>query len=245
MYAGGWNVFHGARWTDVHAAATAVRKALDVMYPTTATAEHRWPLLVGVGYSMGAIILGNYVVRSGADCQLDLTVSVSGGLDMRYETHAARAQRLWQPILTKELRETFMLGKWGERARARLTREQLTSMLRAYHITEIDETAVVAYNGFRDLDHYYSEMSALGDIPLAEHEHFDPAPMGRKPYRINNLSIPYLVVHAFDDPLVTWRTVAANSGLLHPDNSTRYLGNGNLFLLLTKRGGYVASCMGT
>lgn len=184
-------------------------------------------------------MLGNYVARSGAECQLNVAVSVSGGLDMRYEANYTRAQRLWQPILTKELRETFMLGKWGERARARLTRDELRWMLRAYHITEIDETAVVAYNGFRDLDHYYSEMSALGDVPLEEHQKPVPVTTAGSEYRIQNISIPYCVVHALDDPLVTWRTVAANDGLMHPDNLTKFAGTGNLFLLLTKRGGYV------
>ncbi|GKY92883.1 hypothetical protein MPSEU_000257400 [Mayamaea pseudoterrestris] len=141
----GMNLFHGARWTDVHVAATALRKGL---------VEKQ--LLAGVGYSMGGIILPNYVARSGADCALDVAVSVSGGLDMRYETNFSRAQRLWQPILTQELREKFVVGKWGERTKARLTTQQMKYMMRAYHISEIDETAVVAYNGFRNLDHYVS-----------------------------------------------------------------------------------------
>lgn len=53
------------------------------------------------------------------------------------------------------------------------------------------------------------------------------------------MSIPFCVVHALDDPLVTWRTVAATSGLMHPTNLTSKTGSGNLFLLLTKRGGHV------
>jgi predicted alpha/beta-fold hydrolase len=36
---------------------------------------------------------------------------------------------------------------------------------------------------------------------------------------------------------VTWKTVAANSGVMHPSNLTQW--NSNLFLLLTKRGGHV------
>jgi len=55
----------------------------------------------------------------------------------------------------------------------------------------------------------------------------------------HNVSIPLLVVHSLDDPLITWRTVAANSGLMHPANLTSKTGSGNLFLLLTKRGGHV------
>ena len=52
----------------------------------------------------------------------------------------------------------------------------------------------------------------------------------------HNISIPLLVVHALDDPLITWRTVAANDGAMHPKNLTT---GTSLFLLLTKRGGHV------
>jgi predicted alpha/beta-fold hydrolase len=96
--------------------------------------------------------MGNYVARAGADCALDAAVAISGGLDMRYETYFYRAQRLWQPILAVELRDTFVMGKWGERVRHRLSKPQLKSLMRATHISEIDETAVVAYNGFDDLN---------------------------------------------------------------------------------------------
>jgi predicted alpha/beta-fold hydrolase len=123
------------------------------------------------GYSMGAIILGNMVARSGPECALDAAVAISGGLDMRNQIDFHRAQRLWQPILTSELRDTFVLGKWGERVRHRLSKDEMKAMMRATHITEIDKTAVVAYNGFRDVVHYYSEMSLLGDVPFPSDEY--------------------------------------------------------------------------
>jgi predicted alpha/beta-fold hydrolase len=81
-------------------------------------------------------------------------------------------------------------------------------------------------------------MSALGDIALEGREVGDPL-LGR----INNVSIPLLIVHAFDDPLITWQTVAANQGHMHPDTLTK-TGSGNLFLLLTKRGGHVGWPLG-
>lgn len=151
----GMDVFHGARWEDSHDAAVAIRRSIVP-----------GQLLAGIGYSMGAIILNNMVSRTGPKCALDVAVSVSGGLDMRYEMDFHRAQRLWQPLLTAELRDTFVVGKWGERVRHRLTKEQMKMLMRATHVSEIDKTAVVVYNGFRDLEHYYSEMSALGDIPF-------------------------------------------------------------------------------
>lgn len=59
----------------------------------------------------------------------------------------------------------------------------------------------------------------------------------------HNIAIPFCVVHALDDPLVTWRSVAANGGLMHPTNLTM-TGSGNLFVLLTKRGGHVGWSLG-
>ena len=93
-----WNVFHGARISDVHPASGYIRKALG-----------KDQLLAGVGYSMGAIVLSNYVARSGKDCHLDAAMAISGGLDMREQINFYRSQRLWQPMLAKELRDTFIL----------------------------------------------------------------------------------------------------------------------------------------
>ena len=120
---------------------------------------------------MGAIILGNMVSRTGAECALDVAVAISGGLDTRFELDLPRAQRLWQPLLIKQLRDHFAIGKWGERVRQRLTKPQMKALMRSTYVTDFDRTAVVAYNGYRDLIHYYSDMSALGDVPFPSDEY--------------------------------------------------------------------------
>jgi predicted alpha/beta-fold hydrolase len=157
---------------------------------------------------MGAIILGNLVARAGSDCAFDAAIAISGGLDMRQQINFYRAQRLWQPMLTTELRDTFVLGKWGERVRYRLTKGQMKQLMRATHITEIDETAVVAYNGFRDIVHYYSEMSVLGDIPYHPNEYNRESIPSTKRVSVNLyrvlirmdfVSNPHFIVICFDD----------------------------------------------
>jgi dienelactone hydrolase len=120
----GWNVFHGARVTDIEATVGAIRKAIP---PGQS--------LVGVGYSMGAIILANYVARSGADCALDAAIAVSGVLDSRLQLFNERAKRLWQPMLAITLRDQFVIGKVGERYRARLSKTQMLGLMRATHIS--------------------------------------------------------------------------------------------------------------
>lgn len=92
-------------------------------------------MLIGVGYSMGAIILSNYVASYGVDCALDAAISISGGLDMRFQENFGRAQRLWQPMLAETLRTDFLLGKWGKRIHERLSKYELLRMMRATHIT--------------------------------------------------------------------------------------------------------------
>jgi predicted alpha/beta-fold hydrolase len=101
---------------------------------------------------------------------------------------------------------------------------------------EIDEYAVVPYNGFRDLKHYYSSMSALGDIQIGKHGYIEEG--HDHSAKIHSVSVPLCVLHAFDDPLITWRTTASNYGFMHPENLVKS-GSGNVLLLLTKSGGHV------
>ena len=128
----GWNVFHGARTGDVDIAARAVRRGLVEVAKANGVERQ---ILSGVGYSMGAIILSNYVARSGASCALDSAVAVSGGLDMRQQLNFRRSMRLWQPMLTFGLREDILLGKYARHYKYRLTKEQFLNLLRVTSIS--------------------------------------------------------------------------------------------------------------
>ena len=221
----GWNVFKGSRITDVDASARAIRKALS-----------RRQSLAGVGYSMGAIILSNYVARSGKKCQLDMAMAVSGGLDMREQLNFDRSKRLWQPMLAKELRDKFIIGKLDPLYRHRLSAEQYLHLMRASSIHEIDKHAVVTYNGYDDLLDYYTDMSAMRDTTLFQRNNNNNSD---KVGRIANVSIPFCVLHALDDPLVTWRTMG------HDPESLVNTGSGYLMMVLTKTGGHVGWPLGT
>jgi len=50
--------------------------------------------------------------------------------------------------------------------------------------------------------------------------------------RISNVSIPFCVIHALDDPLITWRSVGEPETVVHS-------GRGYVVILLTKSGGHV------
>ena len=61
----GDDILHFARTKDVKAAANALKSAIREV------SGEGGPLLTGVGYSMGAITLANYVALSGAQCDLE------------------------------------------------------------------------------------------------------------------------------------------------------------------------------
>ena len=54
---------------------------------------------------------------------------------MRYQAHAYRTQRLWQPMLAGTLRSEFLLGKFGNRVKSKLTKYEFLQTIRATHIT--------------------------------------------------------------------------------------------------------------
>lgn len=212
----GDNVFHGARIKDVEAAAKALKKVTK-----------RSQTLAGAGYSMGAIILANYVAQSGTKCFLDAAVVVSGGLDMREQANFWRSIRLWQPMLAQEARN-IMFKKFRHLYKKRLTSEQYTSLLRAKDIQSIDIHGIAAYNRFDGIMDYYSRMSAMGDTERQLRD--DNSSATTLNGRIGNVHIPLCVVHALDDPLITWRT------LNKPEKVVR---SGNVFMLITQTGGHV------
>jgi predicted alpha/beta-fold hydrolase len=128
----GWNAFHGARTGDVDIAARAVRRGLEEVARVNGVERQ---VLSGVGYSMGAIIMSNYVARSGRNCALDSAVAVSGGLDMRQQLNFRRSMRLWQPMLTFGLRGDILLGKYARHYKHRLSKEQFLNLLRVTSIS--------------------------------------------------------------------------------------------------------------
>ena len=116
-------------------------------------------------------------------------------------------------------------------------------MLRTTSVSALDVEAIVTYNEFDDLVHYYSEMSAMGDrIPefgLLQSSSNSSECVDDEWGRIGNTSIPFAVLQALDDPLVGWRTLGTDRPQALVDS-----GNGNIMLLLTKAGGHVGCPLG-
>lgn len=270
----GWDIYDASRWSDAHETALALRRAAELTADVLATTSqveissdrllrllfaaqrrhgrrfrrHRRDpvILAGVGYSMGAIVLNNYVASAGRQCALDAAFSISGAMECRAEQYFMRPQRLWQPMIAHHIRAQQHLAKFGQRIQARLGVPGTIAMMRVTSVVDLDQYVTTDY--YRDKYHgnvseYYTAASALGDLSLDELHHHAPPLSSLAHTKIANVSIPLCVLHAFDDPISTWRTIVANDGLMHPERLVQ-VGQGNLVLLLTATGGHVGWPLG-
>jgi predicted alpha/beta-fold hydrolase len=150
----GSNLLHFARTSDVDAAAKALKAAMTKVRHNPKSPENG-PMLVGVGYSMGAITLANYVARAGQNCALDIAIGFSGALDTREQLTFHRSASLWQPFIAKAMRDT-LIGKFLKQIESKLDQEQYNEMMRATSLVELDRTFFAVYNDFDGLEDYYS-----------------------------------------------------------------------------------------
>ena len=90
--------------------------------------------LAGVGYSLGAIVLNNYVSSFGDRVALDVSVSISGALDCRYQQHYARSRRIWQSMIVAHMKDQFLYSKWGNRIYTMIGPERYRQLMRARDI---------------------------------------------------------------------------------------------------------------
>uniref|UniRef100_A0A7S2LSQ2 AB hydrolase-1 domain-containing protein n=1 Tax=Leptocylindrus danicus TaxID=163516 RepID=A0A7S2LSQ2_9STRA len=213
----GENLPHFARTSDFEAAVRAIKRV-----------SKDSQLIVGVGYSMGAITLANYVAKSGEICHLDVAVAISGALDTREQLSYERSKRIWQPLLARTMKN-MLRKKFERKLLERLGRQRFISFIRSSNMASLDEHGMSPYHGFNSTVQYYAEMCAMGDMDLHEFNSY-PSTVGR----IADISIPLLTINALDDTVGAWRSLAGSdpSKLVHT-------GNGNLFILLTRHGGHV------
>ena len=202
-----------ARTSDIDAAAKVLRQAI----PKT-------QMLVGVGYSMGAITLANYVAKSGDKCYLDAAISISGALNAKEQISYTRSRWLFQPVLAGAMKRTLS-SKFGKKIHSRLGTDDYLNFMKASDIVSLDEI-IARYHGYNDISKYYSDMSVIGNAynsTVLSSNHVD---------RVADVAIPLLFVNALDDTFGSWRCLGV-------PNQVVKSGKGNVFLLITKHGGHV------
>ena len=142
---------------------------------------------------------------------LQTTVLCRSRVDMRPQAKFWRSRRLWQPMLAQEARTT-LLGKYIHLYKNKLSSYDFTNLLRAPDIFKVDIHGIASYNNFDGVLDYYSNMSACAED------------------RIEKVSIPLCVIHALDDPLITWRSIGKPESLIKS-------GQGKVVMLITRSGG--------
>ena len=223
----GQNVLHFARTSDVAAAAKALKSAIKRTSSKDGSAEKPL-LLAGVGYSMGAITLANYVAKSGPKCDLDAAVGFSGALDTRQQVNFPRSRSLWQTFIAKMMKDT-LLRKFSRQIRNKFNNDQMRAMMEARDLIELDQHFFAAYNGFDSLDDYYESMGAMGDFVGFGNKQDEG--------RIGNVSIPLCMVQGLDDPVAYW-------GTFHDPAKVAKTGSGMTNILFTRSGGHVGWSLG-
>jgi len=201
-------MFNGARIDDVHKVAGAIKGGMGE--------EQK---LVGVGYSMGAIVLSNYVARIGDECAMDAAIGIGGGIDMKWNFINHRSRWLWQPLLARTLLDSLIMRFVPNHLQNAIeskiiTKAQLDATLAASDVTTIDEHMITPYNGFSTVLDYYTAMSSVAHM--------------------HQVAIPLAMVGAADDPLVCEKAQVGD-----PEKVVGSNGGGKVFLLLTEKGGHV------
>jgi len=202
--------FHGARLSDLHHTAIALRKTL---------AEGQ--LLIGSGFSMGAIIMNNYFASYGEDNMFDAAVTFGGGLDVRHQVKYYRSMRLWQPFLADELRNNFITPH-EEAFRQRVSAESIEAAKQCRDITQFDNNTIIPYHGFADIDDYYSQMGAAGDWDGDK----------KSSEKLKSIARPIAIIHALNDPIVHELTMTSPPSVVAD--------NPNIIFLITEQGGHVS-----
>ena len=207
--------FHGARTSDLGALVALVAEAAPGVR------------LVGVGYSMGAIILANYLGVAGPTCALAAAVAVSGCMDAVANKGGYSARTL-EPFLTYELKQNFCTGARGALLANAGVDVAAAVGPRVGCIMEFDAATVVPANGFTDVDDYYRHMS-VGHLG-----------------KLHRVGAPLLHLHACDDPIIDCDTFAPflpRAAVGAPCAPPPPLPP-NLYALITRRGGHVGWCEG-
>jgi predicted alpha/beta-fold hydrolase len=206
-------LFHGARTSDLATAAQLLSRAVD------------GAPLVGVGFSMGAIVLANFCGTARGANPLSCAVGLSGCYDCVANRHFAYGREYWQPWLTQQLKTNYLLRKPHAdflAASGLDVRHVLSASVG--NITEFDSHTVVPYNGYADVDEYYGAMSlAHGD-------------------KLRHVSVPLIALHATDDPIIECGTFADALRRTTTAGGAEY--NPNLWFRITRRGGHVGWNLG-
>jgi len=200
------HLFHGARISDLR---DAILLTEDVMQETYG--KDRKVPLVGVGFSMGAIILANYCGQYGSDTRLCGGVHFSGAYDAVHNMKFEYSAQTWQTYLAYNLKSSFVTPNIVKVARQRNVDVDHVLSRHVGSVLDFDREFVVVFNGYKSVEEYYK------DLGLAAGEKW------------RAVAVPLLAIAAIDDPVIHVDTLRV---------SEFAAANDNLLFLITERGGH-------
>jgi predicted alpha/beta-fold hydrolase len=173
--------------------------------------------LLGIGFSMGAIVLNNYLASAGESTPLAAAVSVSGMVNTHESARGfpnEYSRQVWQPFILRATRSgALKLG--AELLTARGVDPQ--KLCRVETARELDEAFSVPYFGYKDYEDFVHHQCIV------------------HPSKYGAISRPLLFINARDDPLFD----------IDCQHCTELVaGNPHLSFLLTDRGGHCGYASG-
>lgn len=205
--------FHGARTSDVEVCARLLKTSV----------LNKGDKLFVIGISMGGIILQNAICRGLLKKEdVDGAIAVSPCFDTIKNINFFWSRRFWQPLLAQGLKDAFTskssdLQKLQNKLGQKRVKDVLATIVDVF---DFDSMLVPKMHDFRDVYHYYSDMSC--SLLSSQIEEKD---------RNISLPVPLLVLHACDDPIIHADTLPVHSNIVNTID--------NLCVLVTSLGGHV------
>jgi hypothetical protein len=148
--------FHGARTSDLRESARVLRQTL----PSQTS-------IFVVGTSMGGIIVTNAVARDVLTGLVDGCISISGSFDSSKNTNFRHSIDLWQPLLAHGIKESFVAPIGALRKMKRRMGPLAADIVEGLKsVVAFDTFVVTSLHNFRDVYHYYADMSGANDRRL-------------------------------------------------------------------------------
>uniref|UniRef100_A0A7S1WKX9 AB hydrolase-1 domain-containing protein n=1 Tax=Alexandrium catenella TaxID=2925 RepID=A0A7S1WKX9_ALECA len=163
-----------------------------------------------VGFSMGGGILLRHIGEAGAKTRLRAVVSIAAPVDypaVGASLESNLKKRALNFAMTNGVK-LFMLRS-ALRCDAVRSRLDVGRLLRARTMRQIEEASICPVHGYEDAREYYAKNS--------------PAPL------LERISVPTLVIHAEDDPVVSMATLPVEAMRRNP----------NIYVAVTRRGGHI------
>ena len=199
--------FHGARIADLHLVAGVVRK----LCPNS--------LVVACGFSMGGIIVGNYLSRMGQSALVDGVVNVAGCIDINHSSKFDYCHETFTPLITHGLKMSMLLGgKFTDVAKRVNVDMDFALSSKCCSLTDFDTHIARKVAGYSCVEDYYDALSVVS---------IDEKSINFKNKKWLTVARPMLVVMSLDDVVVD-----VNHLVGHHDK------NPNFAFLITRYGGH-------